>query len=432
VPVAARKMARFKSIKRERMRAGLRWVIALAAGAFALFPAPALAQEAPATTNTPATDAIGPRELQNFSLNGTVTQRSEQPAQLPTTRSPRNSAQSNAASNQPPAATASPARTAAAATGEPRAPQAASTQAASEPRPEPVRQSASASPVTTVLPNADENPGSATAALTPASSAAPAFAPEPAGLGPAPARDFPIVPWLLAALVLGAGGAFLFWRNRSRHALAGGAPIDAFVAPEPAAAPRSAPAPRPAPAPPRAKAPPPSASGAGIVSTRLRPWIEIGFRPSRCVLDDEKVAIEFEIELFNSGSAPARAVLVEASLFNAGPTQDSDIGAFFAEPVGAGDRISAIPPLKRVTVKTQVSIGREQLQAYEAAGRQLIVPLIAFNALYRWSGGEGQTSAGYLLGRGTESEKMAPFRIDLGPRIFRGLSARLLPTGIRR
>lgn len=233
------------------------------------------------------------------------------------------------------------------------------------------------------------------------------------------------MPWLLAALALGAGGAFLFWRNRSRHALAGGPQIDAFVAPEPA------PAPRPAPAPPKAKTPP-SPTGAGIVSTRLRPWIEIGFNPTRCVLDEEKVVIEFEIELFNSGSAPARAVLVEASLFNAGPTQDSDIGAFFADPVGAGDRIAAIPPLKRFTVKTQVSIGREQLQAYEAAGRQLIVPLIAFNALYRWSGGEGQTSAAYLLGRGTDSEKMAPFRIDLGPRIFRGLSARLLPTGIRR
>lgn len=236
----------------------------------------------------------------------------------------------------------------------------------------------------------------------------------------------PLIPWLLAALALGAGGAFLFWRNRSRHALAGGPQIDAFVAPEPA------PAPRPAPAPPKAKAPPPQQrSSPGIVSTRLRPWIEIAFEPVRCILDNDRLAIEFELELLNSGSAPARAVLVEASLFNAGPTQDSDIGAFFADPVGAGDRIAAIPPLKRFTVKTQVSIGREQLQAYEAAGRQVIVPLIAFNALYRWSGGEGQTSVSYLLGRGTKGEKMAPFRIDLGPRIFRGLAARLLPANVR-
>jgi len=57
----------------------------------ALFAMPALAQTAPATqnapatsastSNTPATDAVGPRELQNFSLPGTVTRPPEQQQQ---------------------------------------------------------------------------------------------------------------------------------------------------------------------------------------------------------------------------------------------------------------------------------------------------------------------------------------------------------------
>jgi hypothetical protein len=59
------------------------------------------------------------------------------------------------------------------------------------------------------------------------------------------------------------------------------------------------------------------------------------------------------------------------------------------------------------------------------------VPLIAMNALYRWSGGEGQTSVSYLLGRDIKGEKMAPFRLDLGPRLFRGVGARALPSGLR-
>jgi hypothetical protein len=406
--------------------------IALAAGAFTLFPVPALAQEAPATTNAPATDAIGPRELQNFSLNGTVTQRSE-PAQLPpTTRSPRTQAQSGAASTEPRPATSTPTRTAAGTADQPRPTRPGVAQATSEAPAQPVSKTAAAPTLIPPLPSANEGRGQDAATLTAASSpATPAFAPEPGTLDVATEHKFPLIPWLLAALALGAGGAFLFWRNRSRHALAGGPQIDAFVAPEPAPTPRPAPPARPAPAPPKAKAPPPQPSSAGIVSTRLRPWIEIAFEPVRCILDNDKLAIEFELELFNSGSAPARAVLVEASLFNAGPTQDRDIGAFFADPVGAGDRIASIPPLKRFTVKTQVAIGREQLQAYEAAGRQVIVPLIAFNALYRWSGGEGQTSVSYLLGRDTKGEKMAPFRIDLGPRIFRGIAARLLPANVR-
>jgi hypothetical protein len=253
----------------------------------------------------------------------------------------------------------------------------------------------------------------------------------------APEHSVALWPWLLAALALGAGGAFLFWRNRSQEEFAGGPQFDAFVAPQPAPAagpalapvPRPAPAPRPVPAPPRTL---PPASIPGIVSTRLRPWVEIGFHPTRCIVDDERVAIDFEIELFNSGSAPARAVLVEASLFNASVNQDQELGAFFANPLGEGERIVAIPPLKRMTIRTQVVAPRSTIQEFEVGERKVFVPLIAFNALYKWSNSEGQTSSAYLLGRDTNGEKMAPFRLDLGPRIFRGVGGRLLPIGIRQ
>ncbi len=49
--------------------------------------------------------------------------------------------------------------------------------------------------------------------------------------------------------------------------------------------------------------------------------------------------------------------------------------------------------------------------------------LIAFNALYSWGRGEGQSSCSYLIGTRTKSEKLGPFRLDLGPRIFRNLAA---------
>ena len=275
--------------------------------------------------------------------------------------------------------------------------------------------------MTVALPKLDNasKAGSGTSATT----AAFPPAPETAGTLAAEHR-FSILPWLLAAIAVVAGGAFLFWRNRGRTAFAGGPQVDAFVPP-----------PAPAvPAPRRTSAPPPAApapSTTGIVSTRLRPWIELGFQPLRCILEDGQVTVEFELELFNSGSAPARAVLAEATLLNAGANQDRDIDAFFANPVGEGDRIVAIPPLKRVKIKTKVVAPREAVQAYELGGKQVFVPVIAFNALYQWSGGEGHTAASYMLGRDTEGEKLAPFRLDLGPRIFRGVASRLLPTGLR-
>jgi hypothetical protein len=407
------------------MKAVRRFVLAWLAWALALGPAMALAQAVPppASTNAPAPDTVGPRDLQNFTLNGTVTRPADtsSPAQAPAARRP-----SRAEAQPAPAPAETP--TATAATAPPRSPPAERPEAkrvasaqGSAPTEAPPQTAHVSAPTPSPVAQADPGP-------PPAQAATPGFAPDP--LEPvgtlAPEHHFPLLPWLLAALALGAGGAFLFWRNRSREAFAGGPQVDAYVAPEPA------PAPRPAPAPPPRKAPPaPQPSTAGIVSTRLRPWIDIGFRPLRCILDDERVTLEFEIELFNSGSAPARAVLVEASLINAGPTQERDLGAFFANPVGEGDRIPVIPPLQRFGLKTKVSTPRHQVQAYELGGRQVFVPVIAFNTLYGWSSGEGQSSAAYLLGRDTKGDKMAPFRLDLGPRVFRGLAAHLLPGGVR-
>jgi hypothetical protein len=228
----------------------------------------------------------------------------------------------------------------------------------------------------------------------------------------------------LLAAVLGAGAALLLWRRRGREALAGGPSVDAFVAPEPTA--------RPQPSPPPRTAPKPAAPGAlGIVSTRLRPWIEIAFAPLSCAVDDDRVTVDFEVQLFNSGSAPARDILVEASMFNAGPTQDQDIGAFFANPVGQGERIEALPPLQRVTIRTALVAPRANIQLFELGGRQVFVPLVAFNALYRSSAGQGQTSVSYLLGRETKSDKLGPLRVDLGPREFTNLGVRPMPMGVR-
>jgi hypothetical protein len=267
-------------------------------------------------------------------------------------------------------------------------------------------------------------PAPATVALAPAPAPAPVTqqsTAQPATL--APERKLSILPWLIAALALAVGAIFLLWRRRPREAYAG-PQIDLFVPPEPAPVP---PAPRPVPVPPKPAAP----AASGIVAARLRPTLEIGVQPLRCLVEDERVTIEFELDLFNAGTAPARAVLAEASLLNAGASQDQDLAAFFANPVGAGQRLDAIPPMKRITLTSQVVAPRAAIQEYELGGRRAFVPVIAFNALYEWSGGVAQTSAAYLVGRETRSDKLGPLRLDQGAREYRGLAARALPTALR-
>ncbi len=228
-------------------------------------------------------------------------------------------------------------------------------------------------------------------------------------------------------------------RLRPRESFAGVSDFGTVDAPEVPSEPvvRQSPPSRRETAPPKSPAPPPAAPppasvSSGLVSTRLRPWLEIEFKPDRAVIDDDRAAVAFEVSVVNSGSVPARDVLLEASLFNAGPMQDQQIGLFFENPVAKGETIQVIPPRQRVTVNTAVFLARDQVRPIEIEGRALFVPMIAFNALYRWSGGKGQTSASYLVGKETNSEKLAPFRLDLAPRIFRGLASRVHQLAVRK
>ena len=168
------------------------------------------------------------------------------------------------------------------------------------------------------------------------------------------------------------------------------------------------------------------------MSSRLRPWLELEFTPVSAVIDDAKAVIEFQLSIFNSGSAPARDVLVEAQLFNAGDDQDQAIAAFFANRVAQGDAIPLIAPLQRMDFRTTASVARSQMRIFEAGGRHVYVPLIGFNAVYRFSGGQGQSSASYILGRNGSGEKMAPLIIGEGTKTFRGLGAREHTIRVRK
>ena len=174
------------------------------------------------------------------------------------------------------------------------------------------------------------------------------------------------------------------------------------------------------------------AQPAGIVSASLRPWIELELEPSRAMVTDEHAAITFDVTLFNSGSAPARDVAVEACLINAGQQQDVQLSEFYRTPGAARDKIPAVAPMSRVTLKSAVHLPRSAVQEYEVEGRKLFMPMVAVNSRYRWSSGEGQSAASFLVGRGAnEGERLGPLRLDKGARGWKGLAARRYEKGIR-
>ena len=407
------------------MRAILRGIAVLLAGTLCVAPTNALAQTAtapaaPPTTNTPVTETIGPSELQNFNLKGTVTRPADQPAASAPARP-------QAAPVQQPRLAAPPSRPPQARVADRTAPSTTT----------------SARPSTTAIPSpAPQNTPPPTATVPVAQAPTPLPAPA-TGVASEPVtppadpfaifRGLSLLPWIAVVIALALGASLVLWRRRPRGYAMAGSQFD-LLPPPPAPDPEPEPRPLPRAATPTPSAPPlppKPAAPAGIVASRLRPALEIGFHPLRCQVDDDQVAIEFELELFNAGTAPARAVLAEASMLNAGASQDDDLAAFYSNPNGVGERLSVIPPMKRVSFRSQVVAPRAAVQEYELAGRKSFVPVIAFNALYEWSGGNAQSSAAYLVGRDTQRDKLGPLRLDQGAREFSALGARPLPSAVR-
>ena len=411
--------------------------------------APAAAQNADAPIDItaappPSAETVGPAQLRDFNLNGTVTRPSEQPAtttpQAPATAAP----QSAAPPVNPGSASAVPAA--------PRASAPVGDRINPVPAGDSVQADA-ASPFAT-------EPSAPTMPTDVAINSGGYDFDDPADFAAAPdlggGAGLPVWPWILALLALAGGIAFYLRSRRNQRARYGdfgrlafvGAGADAggdVVAPPAAPRPKPAtPAPQPPraqPAPPRprhdptpAPAPTPAPKNDGlIVSTRLKPSLQIEFTPDRAVVTERDVMIQFDVVIVNSGSAPARDVLVEGRIVGAHAGQDREIGEFFQNPVARGDRMAIIHPLGRIPLKTALRLPLDELKTFEVDGRKLFVPMVAFNLLYRAGTEEGQSSASFLVGRGSdEDEKLAPFRLDLGPRIFRGLSSRPHSMGLQR
>jgi hypothetical protein len=388
---------------------------------------------APTPAPAPSGNAIGPPQLRDFNLGGTVTRPAETAAPPPANGTPR-----------PPIASVP--------VTPPPAPRQRAAPAVSTPDSD-VRADVASPPPDGGFP-------SVTPPVSTEVPLAPALVPEPATV-PATDRtpDSGLWPWIAAGLALVLGGGFLLWRRQQHRPARYGAdrvtnvpvaPRDRIPpAPRPAPRPvepaarvpaatpvaRPAPAPAPAPRPTPAQAPPPVAPAipGGIVASGLKPRIELEVVPLRVEVDAAQgAAVTVEVVVHNRGSAPARDVLVEAHLVNAGPTVDNEVGLFFQRPPGSGQRRALIKPMGSVSVQLRLAVDAAGLAPLVIEGRKLLVPLVAVNAFYRWSGSELSGSASFLVGRGdSEAAKLAPFRLDQGARSWSSLAARLHSNGLQ-
>jgi len=393
-----------------------------AAMALALLAVTSVQAQDAGQNSTQQNSTVGSPQLRDFSLPGqrTTPPPAPEPEPVPTIPPP--------ATEQPrPTPAPSPAPT-------PARPAPAREQPRAAPAPTPQRERrkpdlvAEAAPVPseTVAPpvTAPDPVLPQTGALAPPPPAAPA---EPTVLEPRPAKSEGGFPWL--PLLLAGGVALLGLFGYRRFAASR---TEAFAAPapepEPVAVPKAAvPAivpPRPAPA--AAPAAPAAPVSIGI---KLRPQLELEFKPDKAAATLTDANVQFELKVRNSGNMAARNIRIEARMFNAGAEQDREIGAFFARPAqeSSNSTLPAIPPRGEVAFRSTVTMPKDAVREINVQGRRLFIPMVAFNVLYEWGEGKtGQTSMSYIVGREapTPSEKMGAFRLDLGPRVYRSVGQR--------
>ena len=389
---------------------------------FALVPLGAAAQNnVVAPPPPPREGTIGPEQLRDFSLGG-QRERPAGPAPVvpqPTAREPAATAPAPAANTARPTA--------------------------SQPSPP-------ASRVTVGLPPATAPTDRSGFDFTPG----PAVRPDPAlrtdqsGPIPTPAAPPPRTtsnpipgdwaawwPWLLALLAVAAAAIFVVRRRAAadpgRLAFA-----DIVLAPE-TSAPRVTPpalvpalAPALAPAPISAPAPVPSAAGVGIVSSRLRAWLELEVSVRSAALTADDLELHLDLLITNSGSAAARDIAIEALVLNAGSEQDRELATFFARPDPTTFAADGIGPFGQLPLQPVVRMPRAAFREYQIAGEPSLVPVLALNIGYRAGSAAGRTSLAFLVGRPARgSDKLAPFRTAAEQQ---GLAANLrrLDQSVRR
>lgn len=379
-----------------------------------LLATPALAQQEngtepvfnlPRTTQPPATspNQQGP-ELDIF--RGAPTTVTPPPAVTPTIQLPPAATPAQPAPQQPERRLATPP---------------AATQRAAQPTP---RTETPAPGAQTPPQGAAPTPSEAAPAPQPVENQAPppadngaAPAPQAAPLAPAeePASYWP---WIAAgAAIVILIGAFLWLRRRKPEAAE--EPVyEAEPAPPPPtprpARPKAAPVPPPAPSEPE---PTPAVTD--------RPWIDLAMEVQAARLTLMGATIGYTLALHNRGARAAEDILVRSLIANADAQQQALFEQFFAGETGLPvHSIVSIAAGETQKLTGEMRLDAQQIAAIPMGQRALLIPLIAFDAQYRWTGeseGIGRTGTAFIVGEEQTPpvERLSPFRLDLGPRQYR-------------
>ena len=163
--------------------------------------------------------------------------------------------------------------------------------------------------------------------------------------------------------------------------------------------------------------------------SKSKPRVTIDFIPEKASISFTALTIKGELRVINESDSPAKDMQLRAALISASAHQDSEIAAFHSESADTpGQNLGDAEPRERIGMVIELAVPLADLQSFPLGAQKLFVPLMIANISY--DAGDATSSEiakiACMIGREATppKPKMAPFRLDLGPRSFSPLGQR--------
>ena len=254
---------------------------------------------------------------------------------------------------------------------------------------------------------------------------------------------------LLIALfaVLASVGAVLLWRNRRKSP---GEPLIVPLIERPKVAPKpgqeqppqadpqpvQAPSPEPAPtdaeptpaapeAPPKpAPAPTPTPAAIAEQDDNL---LKISIEARQLAISLTAATLSYRITLSNLGKTSLRDILISGDMISAHSSMSQDEQVATAHLVlKEAHQVDRLPAQETMQINGEFRLPFTSIRPIRTSNASLVVPLARLRAEAR-NGGEGVVVLTALVGQKNEQPQSAlqPFRLDLGPRIYKEVTQRI-------
>ena len=245
---------------------------------------------------------------------------------------------------------------------------------------------------------------------------------DPVALGPTEEAGTGIteVTALAALMLVIAAASYLLWRRRTA--------AQSVVAPQLRKAAKPA-LPRLANAPVQSHIPP------FIPKQRQSPVraVTISFVPQDAVISFSSLTIQGQMQIGNTGEADSGDMVLHAALISASSEQQRNIESFFAHPDRyAPTPLASVKSGENIGLPLKLGVALNEMQTFSLQDKTLLAPILVakISRLLAESAPEEVARLVCMIGREASPPqlKMAPLRLDQGPRRFDRLGQRALAS----